>query len=84
MNHLYVFAAEKSYQTMSPQECTSWLEKTKSLPGCLGSRSKQRYRTVKELIERQLHAARVEGLLSMYDALTQQEKDEFKKLLARR
>ncbi|MEE1136953.1 MAG: hypothetical protein U0M02_00540 [Acutalibacteraceae bacterium] len=80
----YVFAAEKSYQTMSPQECTSWLEKTKSLPGCLGARSKQRYSTVKELIERQLHAARVEGLLSMYDALTQQEKDEFKKLLARR
>lgn len=80
----YVAAAEKSYQTMSPQECTTWLERTKTLPGFLGAESKRRYGCVKELIEHQLHAARVDGVLSMYDALTQHEKEEFKKLLAQR
>ena len=69
---------------MSPHECTTWLERTKTLPECLSSESKQRYSCTKELIEHQLHAARVDGVLSMYDALTPTEKDEFKKALALR
>jgi hypothetical protein len=32
-------------------------------------------------VETRLHAARVDGLLSMYDSLTDGEKEEFKRLL---
>ena len=80
----YITIAEQNYRTMSPHECTTWLERTRSLPECLGSESKHRYSRTKELIEHQLHAARVDGVLSMYDALTPAEKDEFKKALALR
>ena len=69
---------------MSPNECTTWLERTRILPEYLGNESKQNYNRIKELIEYKLHAARVDGVLSMYDALTPNEKEEFKKLLARR
>lgn len=80
----YITNVEQNYLTMSPHECTTWLERTKTLPECLSSESKQRYSCTKELIEHQLHAARVDGVLSMYDALTPTEKDEFKKALALR
>ena len=80
----YIIAAEHSCNTMSPNECTIWLERTSTLPEYLGSESKQRYRRIKDLIEQQLHAARVEGVLSMYDALTPGEKEEFKKILKQR
>ena len=80
----YITVAERSYQTMTPPECTTWLERTRMLPEYLGNESKQKYSRIKELIEHQLHAARVDGVLSMYDALTPNEKEEFKKLLARR
>ncbi len=80
----YITVAEQSYQTMSPHECTTWLERTRTLPEYLGNESKQKYSCIRQLIEHQLHAARVDGVLSMYDALTPSEKDEFKKLLLQR
>ena len=80
----YITVAEQSYRTMSPHECTIWLERTKTLPEYLGNGSKQKYCRIKKLIEYQLHAARVDGVLSMYDALTPIEKEEFKKKLALR
>ena len=80
----YITAAEQSYQTMSPHECTMWLDRTRTLPEYLGNESKRKYSRIRELIEHQLHAARVDGVLSMYDALTPNEKEEFKKLLAQR
>ena len=80
----YITVAEQSYQAMTPHECTTWIERTRTLPEYLGNESKQKYSRIKALIEHQLHAARVDGVLSMYDALTPNEKEEFKKLLARR
>lgn len=80
----YLDVAEKNYQNMSSSECTSWLEKTKMIPVYIRSSTKERYSKVRELIEKQLHDARVAGLLSMYDALTPAEKAEFKKLLSQR
>jgi hypothetical protein len=80
----YIAVAEQTYRTMSPHECTSWLERTKTLPEYLGNDSRQKYSRIKELVEHQLHAARVDGVLSMYDALTPTEKEEFKKLLYNR
>ena len=80
----YITVAERAYQTMTPPECTTWLDRTRTLPEYLGNETKQKYSRIKELIELQLHAARVDGVLSMYDALTPNEKESFKKLLSRR
>ena len=70
--------------TLTPYECTSWLERTSVLPTCLSSTSKERYKQVRTIVERHLHDARIEGVLSMYDALSEDEKIIFKQLLAKR
>ncbi|MBQ3076375.1 MAG: hypothetical protein IJC43_00815, partial [Clostridia bacterium] len=77
----YLDVAEQTYQDMTPQECTAWLEKTKSLPAYLTAQAVSRYRNVQELVEGRLHHARVDGVLSMYDRLSDVEKLEFKQRL---
>lgn len=74
----YVEVTEANYHTMTPQECTSWLEKTKVIPAYFTSKTVARYHKVREHVEGQLHHARVDGVLSMYDLLTEAEKLEFK------
>ncbi len=39
---------------------------------------------IRELVESQLHSCRIEGLLTMYDKLSESEKQTFKKLLLTR
>lgn len=71
-------------ETLTLYECTSWLERTSVLPTCLSNSSKERYKHVRTLVERHLREARIEGVLSMYDALSDEEKIIFKQLLAKR
>ena len=80
----FVEAAEVNYHTMTPQECTSWLEKTKVVPAYFSSKAVARYHRVRELVEGQLHHSRVDGVLSMYDLLSETEKLEFKRRLEKR
>ena len=54
----FVEVAEANYYTMTPQECTSWLEKTKVVPTYFSSKAVARYHKVRELVEGQLHHAR--------------------------
>lgn len=80
----YIDAAERSYQSMTLRECAAWLEATVSIPDWFGTATKKRYEHVHSLVEKRLHSARVDGLLSMYDALTDEEKIEFRKILDKR
>ena len=80
----FVEVAEANYHTMTPQECTSWLEKTKVVPAYFSSKAVARYHKVRELVEGQLHHARVDGVLSMYDLLSETEKLEFRRRLEKR
>lgn len=77
----YLVIAESNYNTMSQHECSTWLERTKNLPAYFSEITINRYNGVKELIENRLHSSRVEAIISMYDALTDGEKAEFKRLL---
>lgn len=80
----YVDVVEKNYHIMTPQECTAWLEKTKVIPAYFTSKAVARYHEVRELVEGRLHHARVDGVLSMYDLLSEAEKIEFKQRLNQR
>ena len=80
----FVEVAEANYHTMTPQECTSWLEKTKVVPAYFSSKAVARYHKVRVLVEGQLHHARVDGVLSMYDLLSETEKLEFRRRLEKR
>ena len=69
---------------MTPDECLRWLDRTRAVPSYFSHETQKRYQNVKKLVESQLHAARVDGLLSMFDALTAEEKTKFRMLLAKR
>lgn len=80
----YVDVTEKNHHTMTPQDCTVWLEKTKVIPPYFSAKAVERYHRVRKLVEGQLHNARVDGVLSMYDLLSEAEKVEFKRRLDQR
>lgn len=77
----YIDAAERNCQSMTSRECAAWLEATKLIPEWFSTAAKKRYEQVRSLVEKRLHSARVDGLLSMYDALTDDEKLEFRRII---
>jgi hypothetical protein len=77
----YVIVAEETHTEMSAQQCAAWIERTKAIPTFFSDAAVQRYRATKMLIESRLHASRVEGLIAMYEALTEAEKIDFKHYL---
>lgn len=80
----YIEEAERSYMSMSAIECQNWLDKTASHPIYLQAPIIERLNKTRELVESQLHSCRVDGLLAMYDKLSESEKQTFKKLLLAR
>ena len=80
----YVIVAESNYKTMSQHECSAWLDRTRTLPDYFSDESIKRYSEARELVQRRLHRSRVEAIISMYDALTEGEKAEFKRLMERK
>lgn len=80
----YVVVAEKTYHGMSAQECTSWLDRTKNVPVFFSTEAVKKYHQVRSFVEKRLHESRVEGLIAMYDALTESEKHIFLSLLNNR
>lgn len=80
----YVIVAEASYKTMSQHECAAWLDRTRTYPDYFTEEAIKRFNEVKELVESRLHRSRVEAIISMYDALTENEKAEFKRLMDRK
>ena len=81
---LIIEEAERSYKSMSAIECQNWLDKTASHPIYLQAPIIERLNRTRELVESQLHSCRVDGLLAMYDKLSESEKQTFKKLLLAR
>lgn len=75
----YIDTAEQTYSTMTLQECTIWLDKTSTPPPYLRYESINRYQKAKSLVEERLHNARVDGVLYMYNRLSDEEKKDFLK-----
>ena len=75
----YIDTAEQTYSTMTLQECTIWLDKTSTPPPYLRYESINRYQKAKCLVEARLHNARVDGVLYMYNRLSDEEKKDFLK-----
>ncbi len=82
--HNHIEATETNYGKMSASECQAWLDKTASPPTYLRASTEERLNEVRLLVEERLHNSRVEGLLAMYDNLSESEKRSFKILLADR
>ena len=63
------------------QKCSSWIEKLSSIPSYADSETTRRAQNALETITDQLHACKVQGVLSLYNGLTKEEKEEFLRLI---
>lgn len=65
------------YTTMSTQECLHWIKKAETVPQYFDTKTMRMLEKANELVQSRLHESRVEGLISMYDQLTDVEQKEF-------
>lgn len=77
----YLVPVEHNHAGMSLYDCENWLKNTKELPEYLSAAMRKRYENIQSVVENRLHKSRVDRLLSMYDALTENEKHTFKQQL---
>lgn len=78
----FIVPVERNAMALSPASCTRWLEETNGFSAYLTDESDRRYQAARKLVENRLHASRVEGVMSMYNALTTEEQQEFKHLIS--
>lgn len=77
----YISPVISGVMEMTAVDCSNWLDKTEDLPVCLSQKALEMYKSAKKMVEQQLHTCRVQGVLVMYDKLSEQEKAEFKRLI---
>ncbi len=68
---------------MSAVDCSNWLDKTKDLPPYLSRKMIEAYKAAQANVELQLHKSRVQGVFVMYDKLSEDEKQEFWRMVGR-
>lgn len=74
---------EESSDQMDARTCTSWLEKTEILPKYLSKDVVKRYEIAYKTVEERLHICRVEGVVSLFEQLSNEEKRKCLKILLR-
>ncbi len=63
------------------QKCSLWAEKLSSIPLYADAETTKRAKNALETITKQLHACKVQGVLSLYNGLSEDEKEEFLRLI---
>lgn len=63
------------------QECSLWIDKLTSIPAYVDEKTTMRAQEAWDAVTKQLHACKVQGVLSLYNGLTQEEKKEFLRLV---
>ena len=66
---------------MTASSCLGWLTQTQTLPEYLSYQAIERYETEKKRVEHRLHSCRVQGVVSMFNELSLEEKAECLKIL---
>lgn len=63
------------------QQCSIWIEKLRAIPKYVNKSTSDRALVAEKVVTKQLHSCKVQGVLSLYNTLTQEEKDEFMRLI---
>lgn len=66
---------------MNASRCSGWLSQTQTLPNYLDQQTVKRYHDVRRMVEQRLHNCRVQGVVSMFNELSSEEKEECLKIL---
>lgn len=76
-----VIDAVNSISTLSAQECVSWLENTEKLPVYLGRDARKKVSEIRCRVEERLHKCKVDGVVSMFNSLSDLEKQQCLEIL---
>lgn len=69
---------------LNAQQCTAFIEKLQNVPAYSSKKTVQRVQNAISAIEGKLHECKVQGVLSLFNALSEEEKDEFLRLIEQR
>ena len=77
----YISPVEYEVRVMNAPRCSGWLSQTQTLPNYLDQQTVKRYHEVRRSVEQRLHSCRVQGVVSMFNELSNEEKEECLKIL---
>ena len=77
----YISPVEYEVRVMNAPRCSVWLGQTQTLPIYLDQQTVKRYHEVRQSVEQRLHNCRVQGVVSMFNELSSEEKEECLKIL---
>ena len=77
----YISPVEYEVRAMNAPRCSGWLSQTQTLPNYLDQQTVKRYHEVRRSVEQRLHSCRVQGVVSMFNELSNEEKEECLKIL---
>ena len=66
---------------MDASMCASYMEKLRNIPEYISTSSLERVRRAEQIVKKRLHTCKVEGVVSLYMSLTEEEKEEFKRII---
>ena len=77
----FISPVEYEVVRMTASSCSGWLSQTQTLPDYLDQQTVKRYHDLRHRVEQRLHNCRVQGVVSMFNELTSEEKEECLKIL---
>lgn len=73
----------KESTMLDAQKCILWLERLREIPAYVDAKTIRQSQDATDLVTKWLHNCRVQGVLSLYNSLTIEEKEEFIRLITR-
>lgn len=70
-----IVQVEIDLSSLTASDCASWMEKTSILPHYLGNETRNAYQKLKVKVEQHLHKCKIEGVVSMFNSLSDTEKE---------
>ena len=77
----FVIPGEYEVSRMTASSCSGWLSQTQTLPDYLDQETVNRYHNLRQRVEQRLHNCRVQGVVSIFNELSYEEKEECLKIL---
>ena len=72
--------AEKT-ESLDAQKCTLYIDRLRCMPSFVSLKTSERVQRAISNVEKKLHECKVQGVISLFNALSEEEKKEFLRLI---
>ena len=79
--HFLGYILVEEGEELDAQKCTSMIEKLHNIPDFVSKGTVARAREALDIVDKKLHECKVQGVLSLYYSLTENEKEEFRSII---